>query len=57
MADSFEGLICFLVWPLPETAMGTLCDRLVGGLRCTTLRDTIYSPRAEFKVLLAAQTI
>ena len=33
--DSVNELICFLVWPLPETAMGLLRDCLVGALPCT----------------------
>ena len=30
MDDSVNELIYFLVWPLPETAMGSLCSCLVG---------------------------
>ena len=33
-------LICFPVWPLPETAMGLLCNCLMGALP-QTLRDPI----------------
>ena len=29
---SFNGFIYFPVWPLPGTAMGVLCNRLVGAL-------------------------
>ena len=43
MDDSVNAYIYFLVWPLPETAMGLLCNCLVGALPYTwyTLRDTI----------------
>ena len=33
-------LICFPVWPLPETAMGLVCNCLMGALP-QTLRDPI----------------
>ena len=37
-----KEVVCYLVWPLPETAMGILCNCLVGDLPHTryTLRDT-----------------
>ena len=46
MDDSVElTVFFFLVWPLPETAMGLLCNRLVGALRYNGIhclvRDTI----------------
>ena len=46
MDDSVElTVFFFLVWPLPETAMGLLCNRLVGALpycfiNTITLGDT-----------------
>ena len=45
MDDSVYRLIHLLVWLLPETAMGLLCNCLVGALPYTwyTLRDTIIS--------------
>ena len=39
MIESNE-LICFPVWPLPETAMGSLRNGLIGALP-GTLRDPI----------------
>ena len=42
MDDSFNELIYFPVWLLPETAIEVLCNRLVGALPNTLLvRDTI----------------
>ena len=35
MDDSFNEVIKFPVWPLPETAMGVLCNCLVGALPYT----------------------
>ena len=34
-------LICFVVWPLPETAMGILCSYFGWCLTVYTLRDAI----------------
>ena len=43
MDDSVNELIYFLMWPLPQTAMGLLCDCFVGALPYThyQVRDTI----------------
>ena len=41
---SIGTIYCFLVWPLPETAMGIICNCHMGALQYTsrhTLRDTI----------------
>ncbi len=35
MDDGFDLIVFFLVWPLPETAMGSRCNCLVGGLPYT----------------------
>ena len=35
MDDSVNEVIFFLVWPLPETAMGLLCSCLVAALPYT----------------------
>ena len=40
MDGSFNELICYPMWPLPETAMGVLCNCLVGALPYA-IRDTI----------------
>ena len=40
MDDSFNELTKFPIWPLPETAMGVLCNSLLGTLPKTP-RDTI----------------
>ena len=45
MDDSLYELTYFLVWPLPGTAMGILCNCLVGAFPTYqyTLRGTIIS--------------
>ena len=48
MDDRINELILFPVWPLPETAMGVLCNCLVGAL-LRRLRDTIFPLGAEQK--------
>ena len=46
MAASNE-LICFLVWPVPETAMGILCNYVVSALPCTPYVMRSHSPCTE----------
>ena len=36
-------LICSVLWPLLETAMGLRCNCLVGALAIQTMRDTIIT--------------
>ena len=56
MDISVNELIYFLVWPLPETAMGLLCNCLVGALPYTLLiGDTIIPPLCGVKLLHPAQ--
>ena len=47
MDDSVNELVCFLVWPHPETAMGLLCNFPVSASPYT-LRDAII-PRLRSK--------
>ena len=64
--DSVElvDLICFLVWPLPETAMGikyyvaaSWVPQHIAGTHCLVRDTTRQLPLCGVKVLHPAQTI
>ena len=46
MGDSFNELVYFPVWPLPQTVLEVRCDCLMGVLpyKNTVVRNTIIRP-------------